>query len=510
MPEGDRFAAPARPPARAGSNWFFERDVETMSGLKHYLTPAALLCLATLPAIPAEAAQSSQDSNTAKIEELNRQLQDLSDQVQDLKRSQAAQYADIQSKRSGDVKVSLKNGRPSFTSADGDFSLALRTLVQYDTAYYSQGKVPAGIDFSSGNNFRRARFGASGTLFKDWSYEFIYDFGGSGTEASTISSAYIQYDGLAPVHVKLGAYPPPESFEDSTSASDLLFLERSQPTDLARSVAGSDGRDAASILSYGDDYFAALSYTGGLVGDAAVFDEQQALVGRFAYRLFHSDEANFALGADSTYVFKLADTAAGPNSPHALRLRERPELNVDSESIRLIDTGTIDASKYWEWGAEAAGNWQSLYAQGGYFSYAVTRRDSILPDPKFDGWYAQASWMLTGEAKPYRSERGAYGLPTPAEPFSFDHPGLGAWELAARYSVLDLDYRAGDAGSATPVDGIRGGRQKIWTAGLNWYPNSALRFLLDYQHTDVSRLSSTGGDLGARLNAVSLRAQLAL
>ena len=50
----------------------------------------------------------------------------------------------------------------------------------------------------------------------------------------------------------------------------------------------------------------------------------------------------------------------------------------------------------------------------------------------------------------------------------------------------------------------------IWTAGLNWYPNNAIRFLLDYQHTDVSRLSSTGGDLGASLSAVSLRAQLAL
>lgn len=480
-----------------------------MSGLTHYLTPAALLCLATLPAIPAAAAESSQD-NAAKIEALNRQLQDLSAQIQDLKRSQAAQYADLQSKHSGDVQVSLKNGRPTFTSADGDFSLAIRTLLQYDTAYYSQGKVPAGVDFGSGNNFRRARFGVSGTLFKDWSYEFIYDFGGSGTEASTISSAYIEYDGLAPVHVKLGAYPPPENFEDSTSASDLLFLERSQPTDLARSVAGSDGRDAASVLSYGDDYFAALSYTGGLVGDAAVFDEQQALVGRVAYRLFHSADANFALGADSTYVFKLADLSAGANSAHALRLRERPELNVDSEGIRLIDTGTIDASKYWEWGAEATGNWQSLYAQGGYFKYDVTRRDSILPDPSFDGWYAQASWVLTGEAKPYRSERGAYGLPTPAQPFSLDHPGLGAWELAARYSVLDLDYRAGAAGTATPADGIRGGRQKIWTAGLNWYPNNAIRVLLDYQHTDVSRLSSTGGDLGARLNAVSLRAQLAL
>ncbi|MBN9570439.1 MAG: hypothetical protein J0H30_05145 [Alphaproteobacteria bacterium] len=222
------------------------------------------------------------DDNAARIESLNRQLHDLATQVEDLKRSQSAQYADLRKARDGDVRVSLKGGRPAFETADGNFSAELRTLVQFDTAYYGQGHAPAGIDFSSGNNFRRARFGIDGTLFRDWSYEFIYDFGGSGSETSSISSAFIQYDGLAPFHFRIGAFPPPGSFDDSTSASDLLFLERAQPADLARSIAGADGRDGISVFAYDTNYFAALSYTGGVVGDSPVFDEQQGLVGRIA------------------------------------------------------------------------------------------------------------------------------------------------------------------------------------------------------------------------------------
>lgn len=437
------------------------------------------------------------------------EVQQLQAEVDDLKRSQAAQYADIQSQRQSDVQATFKNGRPTFKTADGNFSASLRALVQYDSAYYMQGKTPAGIDFSSGNNFRRARLGFSGTLFKDWDYEFLYDLGGSGVEGATIASAYLQYNGLAPVHFRLGAYPTPESFDDSTSASDLLFLERAQPVDLDRSIAGSDGRQGATIFAYDDNYFAAVSYTGGLVGESAVFDEEQNLVGRAAYRFILGDDVNLALGADSTYVIRPADLAPGTESPEAVRLRERPELNVDDNGIRLIDTGTLNANHMFTYGLEAAGNWHSLYGQGGYFHYDVNRRDSSLDNPNFDGWYAQASWVLTGESKPYRPERGAYGSPSPSDEFSLDKFGWGAWELAARYSVLNLNFDEGLPGLAPPKNGIRGGDQKIWTAGLNWYPNNAIRFMLDYQHTDVSRLSSTGTDAGARLDAVSLRAQVA-
>ena len=37
---------------------------------------------------------------------------------------------------------------------------------------------------------------------------------------------------------------------------------------------------------------------------------------------------------------------------------------------------------------------------------------------------------------------------------------------------------------------VRGGDQRIATVGLNWYPNNAVRFALDYQWIDVSRLQT--------------------
>lgn len=477
------------------------------------LLGSASIVLAT--AAQAEKAQSSGTSsqgaaNDAKIQQLEQDIQDLNAQVQDLKRSSSDQYADIQKAQSSGAKFSMKNGRPTFT--DGDFSLSLRALVQYDTAYYAQGKVPSGTDFSSGSNFRRARFGFEGTAFTDWSYNFIYDFGGSGLEGSTISTAYIQYNGLAPVHFRIGAFPPSESFDDTTSASDLLFLERAQPTDVARGIAGSDGRDAFQLFAYDDNYFASVAYTGTLAGTGSQFDEQQAAVGRVAYRPIASDDVNLAFGGDFTYVVKLPDSAAGPNSPHAFTLSERPELNVDDQSIRLISSGAIDASHVFEWGLEAAGNYRNFYGQGGYFGFDIARRGlgnpTNLPDPNFNGWYVQGSWILTGEEKKYKPETGSFGAPKPNDPFTIDKAGIGAWEVVARYSDLDLNYHAGAFGTATPVGGIRGGDQRIGTVGINWYPNQVLRFMLDYQHTDVSKLSGTGDHANARLDAISLRTQI--
>jgi phosphate-selective porin OprO/OprP len=462
----------------------------------------------------AAAPSASTDQIAQRLADLQQQIDDLNNTMADLKRGQSAQYADVQNQRAGDIQFSFKNGRFTAKSADGDFSLATRVLVQFDAAYYNQdfipgsGVTPANTDFSSGGNFRRARLGVSGTLFGNWSYEFMYDLGGSGVEASTVSSAYVQYDGLGQVHLRLGAFPPPESFDDSTSASDLLFLERAQPADLGRSIAGSDGRNGAEVFAYDDNYFAAVTYTAGLTGDAATFDEQQAVVARGAYRFNLGQDINLAFGADTTYTTKMADSIAGAGSPHLLQLRERPELNVDSQNKRLIDTGAIDASHYWEWGLETAGNYQNFYGQGGYFHYDVTRRNSLLTDPDFSGWYAQASWVITGEAKQYKPERGAYGSPVPVT--AFGKGGVVAWELAVRYSDLNLNFHEGAALTPVAADGIRGGEQKIWTAGVNWYPNSAIRFVLDYQHTDVTRLNALGGSLNAKLDAVSLRTQLAL
>ena len=85
----------------------------------------------------------------------------------------------------------IVNGKPVFSSNDGQFTAAIRLLGQFDAAYYMQGN-PArsfsnGEELSSGENFRRAWFGIYGKAFGDWSYVANFDFGGSsGTEVRAI------------------------------------------------------------------------------------------------------------------------------------------------------------------------------------------------------------------------------------------------------------------------------------------------------------------------------------
>jgi len=409
---------------------------------------------------------------------------------------------------------------PLVLARSGDFTAVLKALGQFDAGYFMQSKSATalattyGPDLSSGANIRRAQFGMQGTLFKDWSYFFNAEFGGSGgTEGQgRIQSLYVAYDGLKPFAFRVGAYPPAAGIEDSTGSADTIFLERAAPSDILRNAVGGDGRDGASISYAGDRLFAAFSWTGGKVADSAVFDEQNAALSRISYLAASNTDLKLVLSISGAQIFKTADLSPGADAVHALTLSAAPELTVDSTGSRLISTGALNADRATIWGAETGFEWRGVYAQAGYFGYIVDQRLAPLTTVwrRFDGWYTEASWILTGERRAYKSESAAFAAPKPMRNFTGDGTGWGAWELAARYSTVDLDDNAGVVGS--PSSGVRGGDQKIWTLGLNWYPNGALRFALDFQNVDIERLnaSSPYQSVGQRFDAVSLRAQFSL
>src|SRR5262249_54454787 len=91
------------------------------------------------------------------------------------------------------------------------------------------------------------------------------------------------------------------------------------------------------------------------------------------------------------------------------------------------------------YGVEAAAAYENLFIQGEYYWIAVNRDG--LAGNNFAGGYVEASWTLTGERRRYNPERGAYFSIIPARPFSpwDDEFGMGAFELAARYSTVDLN-----------------------------------------------------------------------
>jgi hypothetical protein len=153
--------------------------------------------------------------------------------------------------------------------------------------------------------------------------------------------------------------------------------------------------------------------------------------------------------------------------------------------------------------ARSGGDGRELFVQ----EFLVQRRRSTfapLPGLKFQGGYAQAAYVLTGETRPYNAASAAYGGIVPANPFSLTG-GWGAWEIAGRYSTIDLNDRLGAA------NGVPGGRQTIYTVALNWYVNRNVRFMFDYLHGNVARqVSQTNfGDAGSKFDAFAMRTQVA-
>ena len=468
---------------------------------------------------PSGISQEQALSLAARLDALEKRNDDLEAQIAELKAKTATGQAVIREQIHSQPMVSLANGRPTFTGPDGDFKFALRSVVQFDAAHYEVSPLRTDNDLGSGTNFRRVRFGFDGTAYKDWNFALWGEWGGSGGEAPALNQAYLEYAGWKPfsfadpLRLRVGAWATPTGLEDATSNTDSLFLERAAVAELVRGLAGGDGRAGAGVFAKGERWYAGAVYTGKTVGVPATteFGQQSGYILRAAFNPIHGGDYDAHLGVSYQGVLEPADTAAGTPETQAVRLQERPELRVSG--TRLVDTGAITSNGLAALGLEAGASWKNLYAAGEWFNIDVSRSAvGTAPspfDPSLRGWYVQGAWTLTGEHRAWSNANGGFNGIRPARPFSQASGGWGALELGARYSVLDLNDAAGDAGLAAPLGGIRGGEQKTSTVGLNWYPNSVVRFLLDYQKINVDRLNAAGARLDSDVNVVSLRSQFA-
>lgn len=472
-----------------------------------------------------EALQAGGQQN-AQLAAMQQQLDAFGAQLAEMKTQTETATADIATLKlppaANAVTTTLSNGKPAFATADGRFTANIRAILMMDSGkYFQSDNLPASVtnrDLNEGINFRRARIGFDGKLFGDFDYSFVYEFGGSGAEeAGRLYEASVTYTALRPFRLKVGAFEPNIGLAAATSTSQMPLLERPAPAEAARNVAAGDSR-AAFQLSANDAFgsetgvalrwLASTAFTGNTLGGTQQFDEQTGWIGRVALAPYSGVDWQAHLGANVQYVIQPNDAVgpAGAGARYPVQIRDRPELRLDG--TRLVDTGALDAEHATVWGAEAAFQLKSLLIEGETFRYEIERRASVLANPKFDGWYVQGSWVLTGEPRPYNPVEGRFDAPKQLYNFSPAAGTWGAFELAARYSVLDLNFREGVAGAATPAGGVRGGEQKILSLGANWYLNPSMRLMLNYQHVEIDRLTATGAQAGQEFDAVAARAQV--
>jgi phosphate-selective porin OprO/OprP len=145
-----------------------------------------------------------------------------------------------------------------------------------------------------------------------------------------------------------------------------------------------------------------------------------------------------------------------------------PELPLH-RGTTLINTGEIDDVGNYTVGDLEFASINGPFALSAEYLYSWIHRNeqSTL---NFNGYYLNASYFLTGESRLY-SYPGAYFTGITA----INNKKLGAWQILAQYSALDLNSQ-----------NINGGDEKNFSIGINWYINSITELMFNYVHADAS------------------------
>ena len=346
--------------------------------------------------------------------------------------------------KSSSAKVSTKGG-VKVKSDDGEYAFQFGGRVMVDAGYVDEDVA----SHDSGTEFRRLRMFAKGTLHHDWGYKVQVDY---SDDSLAIKDAYIKYK---PWGLTIGNFKQPISLEELTSSKYITFMERSLPT-----VFATSHRIGVGVNKGGANWSAAASIYGGQSGDNEDGQEGYGLGARFT----------FAPVAEKTRAVHLG-LAVAQEEPlddgDDVRFRQRPEFHATG--TRIVDTGSIsnvdDINKI---GLEAAAVFGPFSVQAEHLKVDVSR-ESGFQDYDFDGSYITASYFLTGESRPYSAKKGKFGRVKPKAK-------SGAWEMALRYSTLDLDD-----------SGLQGGEADNVTVGVNWYVNPHVRIMANYIDVDAER-----------------------
>lgn len=404
-----------------------------------------------------------------------------------------------------------------FQTPNKDFVAHVGGTVHADGAWYSAGsglqQFPGGTGrFNDGANFRRIRIFLEGSMYKNIDYkveiEFMNGFSPAGLSApvsvATVSNSPGPTDAWITVkdvpwlgNLRIGNQKEWFSLEHLNNYRALEFLERSYLFDFSQPTAFNNGftPGISAFRTWADDrIFTAIGgykNEGDLLG-FGLGDGQYAVTGRVA---------GLPVWMPEDKIFWHVGGAMSHRDPvnGQVQVRIRNEVrNAPFPLLNLVaNTGLINATSQTLYNLETAAVYGPLTIQAEYTANLINgARVGTGPDVgtlAYQGFYAETMFFLTGESRTWNPKLGVFNRVTPLKNFSFAECGYGAFELAARYTHLDLNDQ-----------GIDGGRLNNVTLGLNWYlnPLAKLQFNYDYLYKDgVANREARGSvhSFGARL-----------
>lgn len=402
-------------------------------------------------------------------------------------------------------------------TADKAFKVHIGGRVQIDGAWMGANDR---VQFGAGGtgriddavNFRRGRLDAEGTMFRTIDfyvqYDFFNTFDAERTSPALVANTPVPTDCWVTFtqiplvgNFRIGNQKPAIAFEHLTSSRYLNFMERSLAFDAFVEDGDNGFRPGLQVFNWTEDERATW-WLGVFKNNRSVFgwnvgDGEYDLTGRLTCLPYYGDEGR--------YLIHLGIGASHSDlDDHQIRFRSRTEVRNGPATLHTILAearmlGTSQDLVVPEF-VVVWGPWtlQTEY----YASFLNNATTPITPVAArvdrgmafYQGYYVEVLYFLTGEHRAYDRRKAAFGRVVPITNFAYG-PGMltsGAWQVAARYSYLDLDH-----------SGIDGGNLHDVTLGLNWFlnPNMKFQWNLSLTHRDAPGDTSDGfvRALGMRL-----------
>jgi phosphate-selective porin OprO/OprP len=397
-----------------------------------------------------------------------------------------------------------------FESADKQFSVFVGGRFQFDVVNYLttqsvRQNIPGTTPLEDGVTFRRIRLDMGGTLYTNVEFYVQVDFANGFlavpgqnrvTNATYPTDMWVTFKDLPVVgNVRVGNQKPLYSFEHLTSSRFLNFLERSLGFDAF--VEGFNNGFEPGLTVY-DTYLEKRGTWG-----AGVFKYTRSPFG------WNVGRGEVEVNGRATFLPVFEDggrrllhvgVGAADRDPDDDQARFRARLDARNSpsafSPLVADTGLLFATRQQLLVPELVAVCGPLSFQSEYFGSwlrgAVTQTAAGAPlAPQGTvylwSWYAEAHLFLTGEHREYNRDAGVFTRVVPLRPVAWTRSGftgLGAWQLTARYSHLDLNDQD-----------IRGGRVNDLTLGLNWFLNPNMKAQFNYFLADRDAPGTAGDGL---------------
>jgi phosphate-selective porin OprO/OprP len=202
--------------------------------------------------------------------------------------------------------------------------------------------------------------------------------------------------------------------------------------------------------------------------------------------LYKLDNASLHIGAAASY--RTPKASAEKFGYYRASARNSTSINrkkyLDTSDLAGYDHNLL-------WTVELAGHYKGLRYEAAYVQDNVSfKADAEDPTAKmFNGWYAQAGYLLFGGTQRYDANGGKYTKIKPGKKW-------GDIELCARYEYCNLNDTRENA-----KEKVFGGSAEAYTVGLNYWVTNNVRMQLNYQYNNNDRYANGKNKLNVGLDS---------